>query len=98
MGVAKTQAGTPATAGEGFGKTIKVVGQHVVFVAACLLAWELLAGVIGEMWISRPTLVVQRWLEWVLSGFLFYHLQFTMYALVTGFALGAAGGLLLGFI
>ncbi len=63
-------------------------------------AWEVLgrAGVIDEFFFPLPSDIFQTVWLWVSSGFVFPHLWVTMQEAILAFLVGAAVGLLLGFI
>jgi len=63
-------------------------------------AWELLAraGVIDQFFFPLPSDIFQTVWLWVSSGFVFPHLWVTMQEAILAFLVGAAVGLLLGFI
>ncbi|MBB5791078.1 ABC transporter permease [Jiangella mangrovi] len=63
---------------------------HVGFVGAVLTAWELSSGRwIDPLLLSKPSEVLRQLWDWIVTGHLAFHLQFTLTALVIGFLLGA---------
>lgn len=64
--------------------------------AALLLLWETLSGtVVRSFFISSPSAIVLRLIEWAGSGELWYHMQFTVTASLLGYLLGSIAGILL---
>lgn len=66
-----------------------VLLAHLGFVTAVLLIWEFASGRwIDPLLVSSPSAVLSTLLEWVASGHLWFHAQFTLTALAIGFAIG----------
>jgi len=62
-------------------------------------AWELASGrLIRPFWVSRPSDILARLLEWALRGDLWIHLRATLLEMSVGFVLGTALGLGLGLL
>lgn len=63
---------------------------HVGFVGAVLAAWEVSSGRwIDPLLLSKPSEVLRQLWDWIVTGHLAFHLQFTLTALAIGFLLGA---------
>src|SRR6266702_553825 len=65
-----------------------------------LAAWELVArsGIVNSVLFPPPSVVAVAVLEWVRSGQFFTDLGASLYRVVTGFAVGAAMGIVLGIL
>lgn len=65
-----------------------------------LVAWELAvrARIIDEFFFPLPSDILQTVWVWVSSGYVFPHLWVTLQESILAFIVGAAGGLLLGFL
>lgn len=67
--------------------------------AAVLLAWEVSSGrIVDQFFVSKPTHIAAALWEMLVKEQLLYHLQFTVVEALVGYVLGAAGGLILGFV
>src|SRR5262249_28271660 len=67
---------------------------RLTLMAVLLAFWELAAGTIAdEFFISRPTVVAQKFIDLVTSGRLFFHGGITVVETLAGFVTGAAGGI-----
>ena len=75
-------------------------GTQLLLTIAVLGAWELSvrAGIVDEFFFPLPTDILQTVWVWVSSGFVFPHLWVTMQEAILAFLVGAAVGLLLGFV
>jgi NitT/TauT family transport system permease protein len=66
---------------------------------ALLAAWELAADrLIGSFWISSPSRIARYFLTIAQSGELFGHMGVTFLAASSGYAIGAASGVIVGFL
>src|SRR3954451_779731 len=65
-----------------------------------LAAWQALstAGLLDKFFFSRPSDVLARVLQWVLTGSIWTHLLVTLEEAFLSFALGVASGILFGFL
>lgn len=60
-----------------------------------ILLWELISGsLVREFFISSPSAIASRLLDWLTTGELWYHMQFTVTAAFFGYILGAVAGVL----
>lgn len=74
--------------------------------AAFLILWEVLAGdpkkgewgIVSKFWVSQPTDIVARLVEWVTKGTLWIHLAVTLQEMVIGYVIGAVVGISLGVL
>ena len=73
---------------------------QLILTAAVLGAWELSVrtGLVDEFFFPLPSDIFQTVWLWVSSGFVFPHLWITMQEAILAFLVGAAAGLLLGFV
>jgi len=73
--------------------------QALVFVAAIGL-WQLVTatGLIKKFFISQPTLVGARLVQWFSTGTIWKHIEATMYETVLSFAIGVGLGIAFGFL
>ena len=71
-----------------------------VFLIGVLLAlWEIASQTIAdEFFISRPTVIAQKFVALVASGRLFYHGGITVVETLAGFVAGATAGILVGLL
>jgi NitT/TauT family transport system permease protein len=80
------------------GRRLQRIAQVAVGVIF-LTFWELAAGpLIDPFFISEPSAVFAKLVDWIRRGELFPHLGITLYATVIGFALGSVSGFSVGFI
>ena len=71
---------------------------RLLLIAALLAGWEALSHVIDVFFISRPSDIAVRLVAWAIDGTLMFNLWITMEAALWGFVLGAAGGIVAGFL
>lgn len=72
---------------------------RLVVVAAFLLIWQLLSGpVLDPTFISRPSDMYARFVQWLQDGTLLTHTWITLQEIVLGFLIGALTGALFAFI
>ncbi|MBI2907820.1 MAG: ABC transporter permease [Chloroflexi bacterium] len=78
--------------------TLTLLAARVGFVAAILAAWQLASGtLIDRFWVSRPSDIVERLVEWANSGFLWRHTEITLTTAVWGFGIGVVAAVAIGF-
>jgi len=76
---------------------------RAAIVLALLLAWEFLPDtILPTAWLSRPSQIATTLGHWIGDGTLWFHLQVTFAAMLSGYvvgaAIGVAAGLLLGLL
>ncbi len=69
-----------------------------IFFAVALLAWQALGPVLDPLVFSDPLAIGRRIAEWVGTGAILPHLAVTLEELALGYVLGAAVGILAGFV
>lgn len=78
---------------------MKLFLSRVLLIGVLLAFWELAAGTIAdEFFISRPTVVLQKFAALVMSGRLFFHGGITVVETLAGFVAGAGAGVLVGLL
>ncbi len=81
-----------------FWSNLKLQAWRLVFAAAVLILWQLVSGRwIDAFWISKPSIIGSRLVEWTRSGYLFFQLGITLQEMVWGFIVGASTGIAAGF-
>lgn len=85
--------------GDESGGRLAIFLARLLFIAIPVAAWEFLSVHLdAHYYVSRPSDIWDRLVEWTLTGYAFRHLLFTLQETVFGFALGAGAGILLGLI
>src|SRR5689334_2546353 len=71
---------------------------HAALLGTLLIAWYALtrAGVMSPFFFGEPLLVLQRLVDWFVSGKIFLHLGITLLETLLAFAIGTASGLIVG--
>src|SRR5437016_883115 len=71
---------------------------HLALLAALFLAWYGLtrSELISPFFFGEPLLVLQRLVDWFVSGKIFPHLGVTLLETLLAFAIGTASGLIMG--
>lgn len=77
---------------------LRLLAWRTLLIVALLAGWEALSHVIDVFLISRPSEIAVRLYDWTLDGTLLFNLRVTLEAALWGFALGALGGIALGFL
>jgi len=72
--------------------------SRLALMLVLLAIWQLASGYVGEFWISKPTAIAERLVEWIGSGYLLPHLSITLQETALGFVLGATSGIAVGFL
>lgn len=73
--------------------------SQLIFAIIALTLWEWSSGrLIDPLFVSSPLAVGGKLYDWVVSGYLWYHLSITLLATAIGFAIGAAVGFVLGLL
>jgi NitT/TauT family transport system permease protein len=74
--------------------TLLTLVLRLALIAGFVILWEVLSGpVLDPFFFSRPSDIVKEVWKWVLNGELFFHLQFTLTAMIAGYLLGVTMGL-----
>ena len=75
-----------------------LLGARVAVGVGLLAAWQFASGrLIDAFFISAPDAVFARLWQWIVDGTLVFHLSYTLYATVLGFAIGSLAGFAAGF-
>ncbi|MFG1358419.1 ABC transporter permease [Xanthobacter pseudotagetidis] len=94
-------AGKPAPAGAAFRARLAVWGQRLLVLApgiALIAFWQWASGrIIKELYVSKPTAVVERLYELFASGEIYPHLWITGQELVFGYLIGVGAGIVGGY-
>ena len=78
---------------------LRLISLQLGLIVAIGLIWEyILAPLIGVNWISRPSEIYGHLAHWAGNGDLVWHLQATLAAALSGYAIGAVAGLALAFL
>jgi len=77
-----------------------VLGLQVLVFVAFIGLWQLVTatGLIKKFFISQPTLVAARLVQWFSTGTIWKHIEATLYETVLSFAIGVALGIAFGFL
>jgi NitT/TauT family transport system permease protein len=78
-------------------ESVIVFLQQAAVGVAVLIIWEILGRVLGSTWISRPTLIGLRLVEWAREGLL-YQIGVTIFEIIIGMLVGLPLGVLAGFV
>lgn len=78
-------------------------GVRAAIVLAVFALWEFLPeSVLPQAWVSRPSLIGAQLQSWLMDGKLWFHLQVTFAAMMSGYLVGVvtgvAAGILLGLL
>ncbi|GAB3451530.1 ABC transporter permease [Streptomonospora sediminis] len=80
------------------GRTASIWTARILLVAGFIAVWQLTAGsVFDASFTSRPSDIWGRLVDWNADGTLWMHSWITLQEIVYGYALGSAGGAVLGF-
>ncbi|MUL41993.1 ABC transporter permease [Streptomonospora sp. PA3] len=81
------------------GRTTSIWSARIALIAGLIAVWQLAAGrIFDPSFTSRPSDIWTRLVEWNADGTLWMHSWITLQEVVYGYALGSAGGALLGFV
>lgn len=81
------------------GFRLKLLATRLAILAALLMTWELIAGrYVDTFWISQPSEISARLMTWIRNGTLWFQVSITLEEMLVGFAIGAASGVLTGFL
>jgi len=71
---------------------------RVAFGITLLASWELASGpILDQFFVSKPSHIAAAFWDMLVKETLLYHLQFTILEALSGYLIGAGGGLVLGF-
>lgn len=73
-----------------------VAAARLLITLAVLTAWEYLPGDAQRFWISSPSLIAEKIVEWCVDGSIWPHLAATLTVMSLGYVLGCAAGMLTG--
>jgi NitT/TauT family transport system permease protein len=74
------------------------VGRAAILIAL-LGIWELASGTLtSKFWVSSPSAISGMLLKWANDGSLWVHLRATLSAMMAGYVIGAAGGIVMGLV
>ncbi|MBI3964478.1 MAG: ABC transporter permease [Chloroflexi bacterium] len=77
----------------------RLLSWRVGVLLGTLLLWEALSWtLVDERYISRPSAVLIRFVEWILDAEFWYHAWTTIWEALTGYLLGSALGAAVGFV
>jgi NitT/TauT family transport system permease protein len=86
-------------------RRMKVLIGRIVLIIGLLAAWELFSGppggrltLVDEFYISKPSAMFDSIRNWIEQGVLFTNIGVTMQETLLGFVVGAALGMLVGFL
>jgi len=100
MSVIESSMATPSvTPTNSWAPALNRLTLQAGLIIAIGLLWQFVLGpLIGENWVSKPSLIYDRLSTWIANGDLWWHLQATLGAAAAGYALGAAAALLFAFL
>jgi len=77
-----------------------VLGLQVLVFVTVIALWQLVTatGLVKKFFISQPTLVWARLVQWFSTGTIWKHITATMYEMALSFAIGVALGIAFGFL
>ena len=79
--------------------TLSTLAARVFIVASVLIIWEMASGrLIDPFFFTSPSAIVRQTIQWIQSGTLWFHLQFTLLELSLGYLLGSLTALFLAFV
>ncbi|MCQ1945971.1 ABC transporter permease [Arthrobacter sp. zg-Y1116] len=82
-----------------FGHSTIVWGLRAAVLVAFLTLWQITAGpVIDITFISKPSLILERLVDWIADGTLWTHTWITLQEILLGFFFGALAGALVGYL
>jgi NitT/TauT family transport system permease protein len=86
------------TVGKARSNRLGIVATQLAVLVTLLLVWQFGVSDASLPYFSRPSLVVAKLFELLTHGDIYRHMQVTLVEIAVGYALGAAFGLLLGFV
>jgi len=81
-------------------RTAKLILAQLCLATALLGSWEFCSAfkIIDPFFFSRPTYIVARLTQWIVTGFVWRHLMATLIETLLSFLIGSCLGILLGFV
>lgn len=78
---------------------LRILLYQATFVAGCLLVWQVASGRwVSPLWISQPSDIGLKLVDWVGSGTLAFHFGITALEMALGYVLGAVTAIGLGLV
>lgn len=75
-----------------------IFGGRVVFFILIVIAWQILHGILGDLFLCSPWAVVLQLKNWAVDGTLWTNTQVTLEETLLGLLFGALAGILGGFV
>ncbi|HEU5008125.1 MAG TPA: ABC transporter permease [Jatrophihabitantaceae bacterium] len=89
----------PRTWWEKHGRTSIVILSRLALLIALVVCWQLVSGpLIDPLFISKPTAIWHRLTQWADSGVLWTNSWITIKEILLGYVIGAAAGVVFGFV
>src|SRR4030042_404848 len=77
---------------------LSTLAVRVLIVASVLIVWEMASGrLLDPFFFTSPSAIVRQTIQWIRSGTLWFHLQFTLLELSLGYLLGSVTALFSAF-
>lgn len=81
------------------GQATTITGLRLGLLVIVVVVWQLLSGrVIDPLFVSKPTAIADRLVEWAQSGVLWSNSWITLKEILIGYAIGAVSGVASGYI
>jgi NitT/TauT family transport system permease protein len=78
-------------------RRLRIIAIQIVLCAILFVVWQMASGtLVPKFFVSKPTLIFERLLEWTLDGSLFFHMGITAAEAFLGFVVGGTLGTLVG--
>jgi NitT/TauT family transport system permease protein len=79
---------------------VPLIGWQILLACFLLGAWQVLSitGFLDKFFFSKPSDVIARVVEWILTGSIWTHLAVTLEEAFLSFAIGVAAGIVSGFV
>lgn len=83
-------------------RNLRILAYQLAVLLVVVGTWEFLTSpsvrVMKPLFFSRPSRIFKLLIEWFGSGYIYPHMAITLYETLLGFAIGAAGGVAVGFL